>query len=71
MTAWDIAKQQSLTSSQLLLLLTMIEYSSDNVCKLSLGKLAEYSQLNKQTVMKCVGVLLDKGLIQFSGITNH
>ena len=41
MTAWEIADKNNLTSSQLLLLLTLLEFSESGICKLSVGQLVK------------------------------
>ena len=70
MTAWEIADKNNLTSSQLLLLLTLLEFSESGICKLSVGKLVKKSKLSKVTVLKCIEVLLKKSIITCNGVIN-
>ena len=70
MTAWEIADKNNLTSSQLLLLLTLLEFSESGICKLSVGKLVKKSKLSKVTVLKCIDVLLNKSIITCNGVIN-
>ena len=70
MTAWEIADKNNLTSSQLLLLLTLFEFSESGVCKLSVGQLVKKSKLSKVTVLKCIDALLKKSIITCNGVIN-
>ena len=70
MTAWEIADKNNLTSSQLLLLLTLLEFSGGGLCKLSVGQLVKKSKLSKVTVLKCIDVLLKKSIITCNGVIN-
>ena len=70
MTAWEIADKNNLTSPQLLLLLTLLEFSGGGVCKLSVGQLVKKSKLSKVTVLKCIDVLLKKSIIACNGVIN-
>ena len=70
MTAWEIADKNNLTSSQLLLLLTLLEFSESGLCKLSVGQLVKKSKLSKVTVLKCIDVLLKKSIITCNGVIN-
>ena len=69
-SAWSVAQEKDLSSSQLLLLLTMQEYSTDFLCSTSVNKLSSLSRLNKQTVIRCISDLQEKGLIRFTGLSN-
>ena len=69
-TAWEIADKNNLTSSQLLLLLTLLEFSESGICKLSVGQLVKKSKLSKVTVLKCIDVLLKKSIITCNGVIN-
>ena len=69
-SAWSVAQEKDLSSSQLLLLLTMREYSNNLLCGYSVNKLSNLSRLNKQTVIKCISNLLERGLIRFKGLSN-
>ena len=71
MTAWEIADKNSLTSPQLLLLLTLLEFSESGICKLSVGQLVKKSKLSKVTVLKCIDVLLKKSIITCNGVINQ
>ena len=70
MTAWEIADKNNLTSSQLLLLLTLLEFSESGMCKLSVGQLVKKSKLSKTTVLKCIDALLNKSIITCNGVIN-
>ena len=70
MTAWEIADKNNLTSSQLLLLLTLLEFSESGICKLSVGQLVKKSKLSKVTILKCIDVLLKKSIITCNGVIN-
>ena len=70
MTAWEIADKNNLTSSQLLLLLTLLEFSESGICKLSVGQLVKKSKLSKVTVLKCIDVLSKKSIITCNGVIN-
>lgn len=70
MTAWEIADKNNLTSSQLLLLLTLFEFSESGICKLSIGQLVKKSKLSKVTVLKCIDELLNKSIITCNGAIN-
>ena len=70
MTVWEIADKNNLTSSQLLLLLTLLEFSESGICKLSVGQLVKKSKLSKVTVLKCIDVLLKKSIITCNGVIN-
>ena len=70
MTAWEIADKNNLTSSQLLLLLTLFEFSESGICKLSVGQLVKKSKLSKVTVLKCIDELLNKSIITCNGAIN-
>ena len=70
MTAWEIADKNNLTSPQLLLLLTLLEFSESGICKLSVGQLVKKSKLSKVTVLKCIDVLLEKSIITCNGVIN-
>ena len=69
-TAWEIADKNNLTSSQLLLLLTLLEFSESGICKLSVGQLVKKSKLSKVTILKCIDVLLKKSIITCNGVIN-
>lgn len=69
-TAWEIANKNNLTSPQLLLLLTLLEFSESGICKLSVGQLVKKSKLSKVTVLKCIDVLLKKSIITCNGVIN-
>ena len=66
-SAWTVAQEKDLSSSQFLLLLTMQEYSTDFLCSTSVNQLSSLSRLNKQTVIRCISDLQEKGLIRFTG----
>ena len=70
MTAWEIADKNNLTSSQLLLLLTLLGFSESGICKLSVGQLVKKSKLSKVTVLKCIDELLNKSIITCNGAIN-
>ena len=70
MTVWEIADKNNLTSSQLLLLLTLLEFSESGICKLSVGQLVKKSKLSKVTILKCIDVLLKKSIITCNGVIN-
>ena len=70
MKAWEIADKNNLTSSQLLLLLALLEFSESRICKLSVGQLVKKSKLSKVTVLKCIDVLLKKSIITCNGVIN-
>ena len=70
MTAWEIADKNNLTSSQLLLLLTLLEFSESGICRMSVGQLVKKSKLSKVTVLKCIDTLLNKSIITCNGIIN-
>ena len=70
MAAWEIADKNNLTSSQLLLLLTLLEFSESGICELSVGQLVKKSKLSKVTVLKCIDVLLKKSIITCNGVIN-
>jgi len=70
MTAWEIADKNNLTSSQLLLLLTLFEFSESGVCRISVGQLVKKSKLSKVTVLKCIDELLNKSIITCNGAIN-
>ena len=69
-SVWTVAQEEDLSSSQLLLLLTMREYSNNLLCGYSVNKLSNLSRLNKQTVINCIARLQEKGLIRFTGLSN-
>ena len=70
-SAWIIAEEKDLSPSQLLLLLTMNEFSTDFLCSASVNQLANKSRLNRQTVIKCLSDFLNKRVIRFTGSTNR
>ena len=69
-TAWEIADKSNLTSSQLLLLLTLLEFSESGICRMSVGQLVKKSKLSKVTVLKCIDALLNKSIITCNGVIN-